>query len=320
MQITCIKCQKLFSFEKLAKKENCPYCKKSQKTPKDPWTPGVVLGFRYKIIQEIGKGGHGVICLVRDILEEKNYAIKVFYASSLNEERAKSFLQEAQFARNFVHANIVRTYGGGSDGNVFYIIQSWICGVDLIRYEKNIGKFSVEQACYIMLKIANALQFIWDNFSIIHRDIKPANILIDVNGTVLLTDFGIMMPSYEDDETDDLQCTPDYVSPEAATGDASVDIRSDFYSLGATFYRLINGQKPFRGRTAEDVIIQRLEGSPPRLSDKADVPESFSDIILKLMQYNKNDRFQNADELKVAIEKCLELVNKKLKIKKHVDV
>ena len=117
-----------------------------------------------------------------------------------------------------------------------------------------------------------------------------------------------------------MHCTPDYVSPEAATGEATLDIRSDFYSLGATFYRLLAGHNPFRGKSAEDVIIQRLENPPPKLSEDAGVSENFSDVIFKLMQYEKSARFQNIEELREALERCLQPVEKQLKIKKFADV
>lgn len=306
MQYHCKNCGKIFAFSLGKEKATCLFCQHRQDVPQKVSENGVILSYRYQIIREIGKGGHGVVCLARDILEEKNYVIKIFFKEGINAELVKPFLQEAQMARQFIHPNIVRTLGGNVDGDALYIIQSWVCGVDLLKYEREIGRITTRQACYIMAKIADALDFIWQNFSIIHRDIKPENILLDTEGNVFLTDFGIMAPSSDLDEEDDLHCTPDYVCPEALTNEVPLDIRSDIYSLGLSFFRLIARRAAFKGGSVQDVVAKRLEEDVPVLKTYCNVSQSFSAMIEKMMARYPKDRHQSIAELKRDISSCVE--------------
>ena len=103
-----------------------------------------------------------------------------------------------------------------------YLVQGGSCGVDLLKYEREIGRITTQQASYIMFKVLEAIGFIWDNYGIIHRDIKPENILLNTQGHVYLTDFGIMTPADMQDDDDELHCTPEYVCPEAVNIRANI--------------------------------------------------------------------------------------------------
>ena len=162
--------------------------------PASVWEPGIILSFRYKIISHIAKGGNGVVCLARDLIEDETRVLKIFRSENQTHDTLGSFFQESQNARHFIHPNIVRTYGGGLDGTVFYIVQDWICGIDLLNYEYQIGSLTLSQVCYITLKICDAMAFIWENFRVLHRDIKPENILIDKDGEILYRHLGTIKP------------------------------------------------------------------------------------------------------------------------------
>jgi eukaryotic-like serine/threonine-protein kinase len=220
-----------------------------------------------------------------------------------------AFLNEAIQVRNFAHPNIVTTYGGDIDGDIYYIVQEWICGFDLANYEDKIARFTLPQLLFIMLKTTEALEYMWTNFKFVHRDIKPENILINNKGRVILTDFGIMSPELECDMNDSLQCTPHYVPPETVTGEGKIDFRSDIYSLGATFFKLISGKTPFYGTSAIGVIEQRIFMPPPDLRAHAEVSDAVAEMIMTCMAISASDRYQNFNYLKNALRRCMSNLN-----------
>ena len=318
MQAHCINCHLVFPIRE--KKELslavCNFCNAEQTVPDYPWSPKSILGFRYKVVEIIGRGGHGYVCICRDLIDDKNCVLKIYHRAKLKPHVLESFLLEAESAKKFIHPNIVRTYGGNVDGTVLYIVQDWVCGMDLIKYERKIGRFTLNQLMYIMLRSAKALKYLWENFEIVHRDIKPENIMLNHLGEVFLTDFGIMTEALEQDTNEKLFCTPEYVPPETAAGIGKIDFRSDQFSLGTAFFRLIASQHAFKGYNVENLIMQRLNGPIPHLKDYADVPLYVGDMIYKMMAVNSDDRFQTPDELIDYIEQVLNSLPPQMKILK----
>lgn len=307
MQTICNNCQLTFPviFNEEVKIAECDFCGAEQNVPDSPWSPGAILGFRYKVIEIIGRGGHGYVCICRDLIDDQNCVLKIYHRAKLKPHVLESFLLEAETARQFIHPNIVRTYGGNVDGNVLYIVQDWICGLDLTRYERKIGQFTLNQLMYIMLRATKALKYLWENFETVHRDIKPENILLNHHGEVYLTDFGIMTKTLEKDDAEKLFCTPEYVPPETAAGIGRIDFRSDQFSLGASFFKLIAGQHAFSGYNVENLIMKRLQWPIPHLKFYSDIPLYAADMIFKMMAKNSDDRFQEPDELIDYIERVL---------------
>ena len=240
MQFSCQFCHEICLVDKTLSIQNCSYCDTTQDVAENEWSKGAILGYRYKVIDKIARGGHGIICLARDIFEEKNRVLKIFVNESFDQENIETIIREAELSKKFVHPNLVQTFGGNIDGDVFYIVQEWVPGIDLYKFSRAYGKLTCDEAAYVILKMCDAMDYLWLNFSILHRDIKPENIMLDTEGNVILTDFGIMSPSYIKEDNDKLHCTPDYVSPEAATSGYQLDIGSDIYSLGATIYKLVS--------------------------------------------------------------------------------
>jgi eukaryotic-like serine/threonine-protein kinase len=302
MQYKCKKCNKLNNKNAISSEnEECVYCNKIQQTPESPWSPGAILGFRYAVIQAIGRGGHGYVCLCRDLLEDHTCVLKIFHHELLTKEIIDSFYNEAQLARDFGHPNIVRTYGGSIDGDTLYIVQDWICGLDLVHYEKKVCRLTINQLMYILKTCCQALQYMWENHQLIHRDIKPENILLSHRGEVFLTDFGIMTTAKELHKEGLFFCTPEYVDPESALGKGRIDFRSDIYSLGASFYRLISGYAPFKSKNTQELIMKRTIMPVPDLRAVCDVTEDVAGLIYKMMQVSIEDRYQSYDELINAI-------------------
>jgi serine/threonine protein kinase len=311
MQFKCNSCSKL-NIAPLQPTEHaaCIYCDIIQYVPDSPWSPGAVLGFRYAIIRAIGRGGHGYVCLCRDLIEDHTCVLKIFHRQSLKKEVIESFYKEAEIARAFIHPNIVRTYGGSIDGRVLYLVQDWICGLDLVQYEKKIGRFTINQLMFILLKCCRALKYMWENHQMLHRDIKPENLLLNHQGEVFLTDFGIMSTAKENETREQLFCTPEYVDPESALGEGRVDFRSDIYSLGASFFRLISGYQPFKGKDNEDIIMKRLSSPVPDIRAFCDVTEEVAGLIYKMMSVSSSYRYQSYDELINSIEYTTTMQNK----------
>ena len=157
----------------------------------------------------------------------------------------------------------------------------------------------IDMATSIIQQIAEALDYAWKEQKLIHRDIKPDNIMLTRNGRAKLADLGLSRVAGEldDAEGDEVMGTPQYISPEHLTG-APMDIRSDIYSLGATFFHLITGKFPFEGRTATEIARKHLEEKlvPPHMINP-DVPPDVSRVIVKMMEKNIKKRYQDAQEL-----------------------
>lgn len=299
MQSHCNSCHNIFPLQENSELNiaSCSYCNAEQIIPEHPWSPKAILGFRYKVIETIGRGGHGYVCICRDLIDDLNVVLKIYHREKLKPHVIDSFMLEAETAKDFIHPNIVRTYGGNVDGTVLYIVQDWICGMDLIRYERKVGDFTLNQLMYILLRTTKALQYLWDNFETVHRDIKPENIMMNHLGEVFLADFGIMTKALEQDDSEKLFCTPEYVPPETAAGLGKIDFRSDQFSLGTTFFRLIAKQHAFSGYSVENLIMKRLKWPIPHLKDYTNIPVYVGDMIYKMMAVNSNDRFQDLEEI-----------------------
>ncbi|MCM8540677.1 MAG: serine/threonine protein kinase [Lentisphaeraceae bacterium] len=307
MQSLCENCHNIFPILKSSELNiaTCNFCSAEQTIPEFPWSQKAILGFRYKIIEAIGRGGHGYVCICRDLIDDLNVVLKIYHREKLKPHVIDSFMLEAEDAKKFNHPNIVKSYGGNVDGTVLYIVQDWICGMDLVKYQRKIGDFTLNQLMYILLKVTKALKYLWEDFEIVHRDIKPENIMLNHLGEVFLTDFGIMTKTLEKDDSEQLFCTPEYVPPETAAGIGRIDFRSDQFSLGATFFRMVAKKHAFSGYSVENLIMKRLKWPIPHLKDYSNIPNYVGDMIYKMMAVNSNDRFQDIEEIIDYIEQIL---------------
>lgn len=193
--------------------------------------------------------------------------------------------------------------------------MEYVEGKTLSQLIEERGKFEIIEAIDIVIQILKALQYAKENGIEAHRDIKPQNIMINKDGVVKVMDFGIARVSFSHTMTQEgsLLGTPYYISPEQAQG-KEVDIRSDIYSVGITFYQLISGNPPFDSDTPWGIINMHLTKEPPTL----DLPEKFKDldyIIKKSLSKNKEERYQTPEEF----IKDLQLVKSGKSIKKKVE-
>lgn len=275
-----------------------------------------IIKERYKIYDKVGSGGMATVYIARDLSTYEVVAVKILkdeLTSSPN--YIKRFLREAKIVSKMDHENITKVKDFGVDDNRYFIVMEYVEGKTLSQLIEERGKFEIIEAIDIVIQILKALQYAKENGIEAHRDIKPQNIMINKDGVVKVMDFGIARVSFSHTMTQEgsLLGTPYYISPEQAQG-KEVDIRSDIYSVGITFYQLISGNPPFDSDTPWGIINMHLTKEPPTL----DLPEKFKDldyIIKKSLSKNKEERYQTPEEF----IKDLQLVKSGKSIKKKVE-
>ncbi|BBM83723.1 serine/threonine-protein kinase [Candidatus Uabimicrobium amorphum] len=262
---------------------------------------------RYKILNEIGRGGMGIIYKVQDTLGGRIVAMKVLIRSS--QENNMRFLREAKATARLRHPNIVTLYDIGQDQDKYFFTMDFIEGVPLDEFIKSDATISVRKIAVLMTKICAAIHFAHQH-GIIHRDIKPANIMMDANENPKVMDFGLAKlqdASQKLSVSGTMIGTIYYMPPEQVEGRiASIDERSDVYSLGALLYTLLTNRPPFSGHTITQVSKQILEKDPvPPSNIKQIVPKSLDAICLKALAKKQDMRYQSTEDMCNDLEKFL---------------
>ncbi len=269
----------------------------------DPLIGKEVGGCRIESV--IGAGGMGTVYKARLVSLNKVVAVKVLTSGEMSESAQKRFVREARTAAKLEHLNVVQTYNTGSEGDLHFIIMQFVDGQTVSQKVKNQGPLPVEEAIKIALDAAKGIQAA-HNLGMIHRDIKPDNLMIDhKTGSVKVADFGLAKDlTVESGITIGQQAlgTPTYMSPEQARDAASVDLRSDIYSFGATIYAMLAGAPPFRGSSAWAIVSQHMNEPVPDIRQKnPKVPESVWNLILKCMAKKPDDRPKDMAEVLEAL-------------------
>lgn len=250
----------------------------------------------YRIIDKIGAGGMGVVYLAEDTKLKRNVALKFLPTSLMaNNEIRTRFIREAQTVAKLNHPNIVSIYEVSElEGRPFYAMEL-VEGETLHYYchEKQLPNDSlIDYAIQICQGLGEA-----HRAGIIHRDIKSANIAVDNNGRIRLLDFGLAAKDGDDKitKTGSTLGTVSYMSPEQVSG-RDIDHRADLFALGVVLYELIAGQTPFKRDSEGATLNAIIEDNPePLLRYKADVPERLQEIISKLLEKDKELRYQSAE-------------------------
>lgn len=258
---------------------------------------------RYTIIKKLGQGGMGTVFLATDTQLRRQVALKVLPREKAeNPTLVKRFKAEAQAAAQLKHDNIVAIHDAGEADGLLYIALEFIDGTDAHTIVAKRGPMPAKRAMDVIRQTALALKHAHAQ-KIVHRDIKPSNLLIAKNGLVKLADMGLARSVDESLETNITRAgttvgTVDYMSPEQARNSKAADIRSDLYSLGATWFHLLTGHPPF----PEGSMLNKLNahsGAPrPDVRDENDsVSENVSVMIKRLLSVKPEDRYQTPDEL-----------------------
>lgn len=269
---------------------------------------GKRLNGRYKIIKMVGGGGMANVYLAKDVILEREVAIKVLRLDFANEEEfLRRFQREAQSATSLVHPNIVNIFDVGEEEGINYIVMEYVEGMTLKQYIQQFSPIPVEKAIDIMKQLSAAMAFAHHN-SIIHRDIKPQNILVDANGNVKITDFGIAMAlsATSITQTNAVLGSVHYISPEQARGGMATK-KSDIYALGIVMFELLTGQLPFSGESAVSVALKHLQTEPPSMKRwNPSIPQSVENIVLKSTAKDPFHRYHSLEDMEQDLSTALD--------------
>lgn len=269
---------------------------------------GKRISGRYKILKVIGGGGMANVYLAHDMILDRDVAVKILRLDFADEDEfIRRFQREAQSATSLAHPNIVNIYDVGEEGNIYYIVMEYVDGMTLKQYIQQNHPISVEKTLNIMQQLTSALSHAHYNH-IIHRDIKPQNILIDHEGTVKITDFGIAMAlsATSITQTNAVLGSVHYLSPEQARGGMATK-KSDIYSLGIVMFELLTGRLPFSGESAVSIAIKHLQSETPSPKRwNPDIPQSVENIVLKATAKDPFLRYNNVDEMEKDLETALD--------------
>lgn len=268
---------------------------------------GKRVGERYEILSLIGGGGMSHVYLAHDIILSRDVAIKILrYDFSNEEELHRRFQREALSATSLTHPNIVSVYDVGEDGDMHYIVMEYVKGKTLKQYIQEFSPLSPAKSVHIMKQLTSAIAHAHEN-GIIHRDIKPQNILMDAEGNVKITDFGIATTlnatSYT--QTNSVMGTVHYLSPEQARGGGATE-KSDIYSLGIVLYELLTGELPFSGESAVSIALKHLQSETPSVrAFDASIPQALENVVLKATAKDANHRYSSMNEMEEDLQTCL---------------
>ena len=263
--------------------------------------PQTVLGDRYRLEREVGRGGMAVVWLAHDLKLNRDVAIKVLLGELAFAMGPERFRREIDVVSRLSHPYILAIDDFGEYEGHLYYVMPFIAGETIHKRLERERQLPLQDALRIAYQVATALDYAHKQ-GIVHRDIKPENILLQ-NGEALVADFGIARAITEGGgskltSTGVTLGTPTYMSPEQAMADPGIDGRSDIYSLGCVLYEMIAGQPPFSGPTAQSIIARHaLDEVPSLVIVRGTVPEEVEDVVLQALAKLPADRFATAGEM-----------------------
>lgn len=308
MKIYCSKCRNVFEAEKPAEgtQVNCTKCGEPVDFPESPTAPGAVIG-DFLIEKPLSKGGMGEVFLARQLSLDRPVALKVLQNKFVNDkEYVDSLIHEARAAGRINHPNIVQAYAVGEENGIYYFAMEFVRGETFKQILKREKKLDFLKAAKVIREIASALDAAWREQKLVHQDIKPDNIMLDANGFAKLADLGLARVAGNEPNDaevgDEVMGTPQYISPEQLTG-VPTDVRSDIYSLGATFYQFVTGRFPYSADTALEIAKMHVAGNltPPKQINP-ELPDELNTIIMKMMARDREQRYQTPGPLIKALD------------------
>src|ERR1041385_1493928 len=274
-------------------------------TPAEAQIAAAVAG-RYEVDGEIGRGGMATVYLARDVKHNRKVALKVLnpeLGAVLGVER---FLSEIAVTANLQHPNLLPLYDSGESSGFLYYVMPYVEGESLRTLLDRKKQLPIDDALHIAAAVASALDYAHQH-GVVHRDLKPENVLLQ-HGQPFVADFGIALAVTNAGGNRITQTglslgTPQYMSPEQATGDRIIDGRSDIYSLAAVTYEMLAGEPPHLGNTAQAIIARVLTDKPrPVRSSRSAVPEHVEAALDRALQKLPADRFATAREFAEALQ------------------
>jgi len=266
---------------------------------------GKTLG-KYRLVEQLGRGGMAEVYKAYQPGLDRYVAVKVMH-SFLSEDKdfLARFQREAKLVASMRHPNIVQVHDFDVESGLSYMVMEFIDGETLKGRLQNLEEknqwISIDEAVRISLLVGSALKYA-HRLGMVHRDVKPANVMIDKQGNVILTDFGIAKifsggSATQLTATGAMVGTPSYMAPEQGMGQPG-DERSDIYSLGVMLYQLVAGRLPYEADTPLAVVLKHInEALPMPRQANPEVSESIERVILKAMAKNPDDRYQHVGEM-----------------------
>ncbi len=264
-----------------------------------------MLGGRYRLDQEIARGGMATVWRAEDPLLARSVAIKTLDPALGEDEALRTrFRREAVAAAAVAHPNIVATYDTGEDDGIAYIVMELVEGATLRHAIDLHGALPAARAADIGAQVADALAAAHAR-GLVHRDIKPSNVLVQLDGRVKVTDFGIAKvtdaPHEDLTRAGNVMGTARYLAPEQLEGDV-VDERADVYSLGLVMYEMLTGQSPFGADSEIATAVARLTTTAPPIAQvRSNVPPGLAHVVERAMERDPDRRWPNAAAMRDAL-------------------
>ncbi len=263
------------------------------------------LGDDYELLEEIGTGGFGRVYRARDLALERDAAIKVLHPSlTADPGVTERFRREAQLAARLRHPNIVSIYDIMGRAGLTWYSMEFVPGSNLAQVIQRHGTFSLDQTERLLIECLSALEHA-HSVGLIHRDLKPENMLIEPDGRLRITDFGLALAlrgGARFGGATSRSGTPQFAAPEQLLGER-VDQRADLYSLSAVAYFALLGKAPFAGKTPEQILArQTVDDVPPLSTERRDVPRELEDVLRRALRSDPTERFHSADAFRAAVK------------------
>ena len=262
-------------------------------TPQPAVSKDAVIAGKYRVIEELGRGGMGIVYKAEDTRLKRPVALKFLPPELVHIPEIKDrFMREAQAAAALDHPNICTVYEFDQAEDKAFISMAYIEGQSL-RKRIDSGPLELEEALRIATQVAEGLQEAHKR-GIVHRDIKSANIMIDARGQAKVMDFGLARVAGATLMTREgtTMGTVTYMSPEQAQG-KEVDHRTDIWSFGVVLYEMLTGELPFKGEHEQAIIHSILKDKPKSITEqKAEIPPSIEQIVFRAIEKDPDKRYQ----------------------------
>jgi serine/threonine-protein kinase len=265
-------------------------------------TPGTIIDERYRVVSRVGSGGMADVYGAEDLQLGRRVAVKLLHERFAQDaEFVERFRREASSAASLSHANIVSVYDRGEWNGTYYIAMELLEGRSLDAIVREEAPLTPERAIEITEQVLRAARFAHKR-GVVHRDLKPHNVIVDDEGRVKVTDFGIARAgASEITQTGSIMGTARYLSPEQAQGEA-IGPRSDLYAIGILLYELLTGTVPFEGESVVAIALRHLSEPPrPPSTLVSSISPNLDAIVLRALAKDPANRFADADDFLAAL-------------------